>query len=142
MENAIYHFDPYSGELLSQGVADPDPLNPGTWLIPANATTEVPPSCGPGERSVFAGGAWSVEIIPQPAPPPEPTAHELWAAYQTQAQAALTKSDIVLLRCIENGVAVPADWASYRKSLRAILGAKTGDGIQPLPSMPKYPAGT
>ncbi|WP_454844933.1 hypothetical protein [Ralstonia thomasii] len=82
--------------------------------------------------------------------PPAPTAAQLagqataaaWSAFQVKAQAALDKSDITILRCTENAVAVPAAWATYRKALRAIVGASSGDATQPLPTQPAYPAGT
>jgi len=65
-----------------------------------------------------------------------------WTAYQAQARAALDVSDVTILRCAENGVAVPAAWASYRKALRAIISAQAGDSTQSLPLRPEYPAGT
>ena len=74
---------------------------------------------------------------------PPPTVEQLWANYQSQAQAALDKSDTTMLRCAENSVPVPAEWAAYRKALRAIIGAKVaGDPTQALPTIPAYPAGT
>lgn len=82
---------------------------------------------------------------------PTPTAAELqaaadaaaWTTYQAQAKAALDASDMTVLRCVENAIAVPTEWATYRASLRAIVGATTvGDPTQPLPTKPAYPAGT
>lgn len=67
---------------------------------------------------------------------------QAWAVYQQTARAALDASDVTILRCVENGVAVPAQWATYRKALRAIVSATSGDSSQPLPSKPAYPAGT
>lgn len=32
----IYHYDALTGEFLGQGKADPDPLQPDNWLIPAH----------------------------------------------------------------------------------------------------------
>lgn len=65
-----------------------------------------------------------------------------WMEYQRRAQVALDRSDTTILRCAEAGVVVPAAWAAYRKSLRAIIGAKTGDATAALPAQPAYPAGT
>lgn len=72
----------------------------------------------------------------------DPTAPS-WTAYQQSASAALAESDKTVLRCGENQVDVPPAWATYRKALRAIVGATTpGDPTQPLPTRPAYPAGT
>jgi len=57
-----------------------------------------------------------------------------------QAQAALDKSDITLLRCVENGVAIPAEWVTYRAALRPI--AKGESQATELPEQPSYPEGT
>ncbi len=65
-----------------------------------------------------------------------------WATYQATAQAALDASDITMSRCVENAVTVPAEWATYRKALREIVGAASGDATAALPTKPAYPAGT
>ncbi len=39
----IYHYHGQTGELLGTGYADPDPMSPGNWLIPALATLAKPP---------------------------------------------------------------------------------------------------
>ncbi|MGF6879033.1 hypothetical protein [Paraburkholderia sp. MM5477-R1] len=65
-----------------------------------------------------------------------------WSTYQAAAQAALDKSDLTIVRCTENAVTVPAAWATYRKALRAIVGAASGDPTQALPTKPAYPSGT
>lgn len=77
-----------------------------------------------------------------PEPVAGPTDAERWMIHQSQAQAALDASDITVLRCVEHGVTVPAEWATYRADLRAIVSASTGDATQPLPTRPAYPAGT
>lgn len=73
---------------------------------------------------------------------PTSTSATQWAAYQSEAQTALAQSDNTILRCYENAVPVPAAWASYRKALRAIVSAGSGDSTKPLPSKPAYPSGT
>ncbi|WP_234775162.1 hypothetical protein [Paraburkholderia tropica] len=65
-----------------------------------------------------------------------------WSAFQVEAQSALDKSDITVSRCYENAVELPAAWVAYRKALRAIVGAASGDATQSLPTQPAYPAGT
>lgn len=57
---------------------------------------------------------------------------------RVRAEAELYISDRTILRCAEAGVSVPAEWATYRRNLRAIAGTAPG----PLPERPAYPAGT
>ena len=68
----IYHYHAETGVFLGQGLADESPLEPGVWLIPADATLTQPPVAGENERVVWANGAWAVEPIPAPEPEPEP----------------------------------------------------------------------
>lgn len=67
---------------------------------------------------------------------------DAWKIYQFNAKNLLDKSDMTVLRCVENGIPVPADWAIYRKALRAILSAQTGDPSKELPTCPGYPSGS
>jgi hypothetical protein len=73
--------------------------------------------------------------------PPAPTAAQLFATLQLQAQMSLTDSDKTILRCYENAVIVPSDWAAYRADLRAIVNGSNSTATV-LPTMPAYPAGT
>lgn len=57
----IYNYNPVTGEFLSQGLADADPLEQDNWLIPANSTTEQPPSTQPKQVAVFSGNQWDVK---------------------------------------------------------------------------------
>lgn len=54
----IYHFDPDTGIFVGTGVADPDPMNEGGFLVPAFAAETPPPTAGANEAAVFEGGAW------------------------------------------------------------------------------------
>ncbi len=54
------------------------------------------------------------------------------------AEILLSKSDITICRCLEIGISIPAEWVTYRASLRPI--AKTGIGN--IPEQPAYPEGT
>lgn len=54
----IFHYHPATGEFLGTGQADPDPKDQRNWLIPAYATTEVPPEGQAGFARVFLGGEW------------------------------------------------------------------------------------
>jgi hypothetical protein len=72
----IYHYTPDTYIFCAEGVADESPLEPGVFLVPANATTVAPPELGDSEIAVFSDGAWQVETLPpppEPEPEPEPT---------------------------------------------------------------------
>jgi hypothetical protein len=49
----IYHAG-VTGEFIGSGYAEPDPMEPGKWLIPARAYREKPPE--PDERTVAVWG--------------------------------------------------------------------------------------
>lgn len=70
----IYHYDPATGVYTGTGLADPDPLDEGNWLVPAHATTRTPPPVQPGQRAVFdpALAVWTLQADVPGAPPPEP----------------------------------------------------------------------
>ena len=56
----IYHYHPEYCYFLSEDVADPSPLEPGSWLIPAHATTVEPPTVNDDKVAIFDGTSWSV----------------------------------------------------------------------------------
>lgn len=60
---------------------------------------------------------------------------------QEEAISSLAKSDIVILRCVENLVSVPIEWNTYRNALRAIING-TDRVSTALPTIPTYPLGT
>ena len=68
----IWHHHPTTGRLLGAGVADPHPLEPGAWLIPAFAVAVPPPEPVEGYEIVWQADAWVQREIPAPPPPPEP----------------------------------------------------------------------
>ncbi|WP_374556013.1 hypothetical protein [Aquitalea pelogenes] len=72
----------------------------------------------------------------------EAAAGATWINLQSQANTALLASDTTILRCYENAVAVPEEWANYRRALREIISTSIGDPAQTLPIRPAYPAGT
>ncbi|MFP3638100.1 XkdW family protein [Paraburkholderia sp. SIMBA_054] len=91
---------------------------------------------------------WDYGDVPQPtmeqlqaaAPAAEAAAH--LGEYKQQALAAFPASDITVLRCVEHGIAIPADWVSYRAALRAIISAPVGTVVTALPVKPPYPSGS
>jgi hypothetical protein len=68
------------------------------------------------------------------------TAEETAVALRASAQAALDRSDVTVIRCIEHAASVPAAWLTYRAALREIV-AGTSAATE-LPARPEYPEGT
>lgn len=60
MTKTIYNYSAKTGEFLSSADARESPLEPGIFLMPANATDIEPPSPDANEIAVFAEGAWSL----------------------------------------------------------------------------------
>ena len=57
----IYHYHPDYKYLVSDGVADPSPLDPpGVWLIPAYATEIEPPEYSEGFIPIFNENNWEI----------------------------------------------------------------------------------
>lgn len=56
----IYHVHPDTGEYLISGQADPSPLEPGQFLIPAYVMVTPPPPVSDHEAAVAVGGTWQV----------------------------------------------------------------------------------
>lgn len=57
----IYNYHPNYKYFISEGFADPSPLDPpGVWLIPANATEIEVPDCKSNEIQIFNGTSWDI----------------------------------------------------------------------------------
>lgn len=55
----IYHYSPFTGGYTHSTEARISPRDKRP-LIPGHATDKTPPEAGPGQKSVFANGAWSL----------------------------------------------------------------------------------
>jgi hypothetical protein len=60
-----------AGYFFGFTTADESPLEPGVFLLPANAVDAPVPAVPEGQRAKW-DGAWVLEDIPQPPPEPEP----------------------------------------------------------------------
>lgn len=97
----VYHYHPSTGEFLGQGLADESPLEPGVFLIPANATSQEPPTLSPGFITVWTGSCWEeIEII-QAEPQPAQTVPQV----VTPRQARLALLGAGLLSSVESAIA-------------------------------------
>jgi hypothetical protein len=57
----IYSYNSSTGEFVTQSQADESPLEPGVFLMPANATDIAPPSVAARQTVVFVSGQWEVK---------------------------------------------------------------------------------
>jgi len=56
----IYNYDTITTEYVGTSTADESPLEPGIFLIPANATEIQAPTTEVGESALFDGSNWNV----------------------------------------------------------------------------------
>lgn len=83
----------------------------------------------PSQEYSWVNGQWEIDPVKRAA------------ILKPAAQSELDKSDVTILRCVENAITVPAEWLSYRSALRAIISGQ--DLVSSvLPTKPAYPAGT
>ena len=68
----VFHFHPETGVFLGEGNADPSPLEPGKWLLPAHATAIEPLLPNNNEQVIWVNNNWQLRPIPEPEPPSEP----------------------------------------------------------------------
>lgn len=88
----IYHYHPATGEYQGYGIADESPLEPGHYLVPANATLLVPPDFDPGVQICrYVEGQWTVEDLPAgpETAPPGPTQEQILALLTGHVQSHL-----------------------------------------------------
>lgn len=68
----IFHYHHDTGEFLGVGVADPSPLEPGVYLVPAHATTVPAPRPESGKVRVWRSGVWTYQDVPAGEVPSDP----------------------------------------------------------------------
>lgn len=83
----IYHYHEKTGLLLGEGMADPSPLEPGNWLIPAHATNVEPPEHVEGSTRHFVAGGWEYQEAITTQDSTESGVEENGSALFAQAQA-------------------------------------------------------
>lgn len=56
----IYNYDPDYKYFYFESEADPSPLEPGVFLIPAHSTDIKPPTCESNKIQIFNGTSWDI----------------------------------------------------------------------------------
>lgn len=106
----IYHYSA-TGEFIGEGLADESPLEPGVFLIPANAVSIAPPPFDAAvERVKWTGDFWTHEALPPPpVEPPPPSAAEIRAGEIRARLAAIDADSVRPLRAVVAGTASAFD---------------------------------
>lgn len=70
----IYNYDRQTGVFLGASVAEPNPMEPGNFLVPAFSTAIAPPAAVGNEKATFNAvkGRWAVVEAPAQTPTPTP----------------------------------------------------------------------
>lgn len=68
-----------------------------------------------------------------------PADDELDKARKTRAEESLKESDIVIIRCYEDGIPVPSEWKEYRQALRDMITGKSAAEAT-IDAAPAYPS--
>jgi hypothetical protein len=125
-----YLFDEYTKEYVGEIEAQIDPLESkkdgkDIWLLPANASFELPLEPREGNKIIFDNG-WKYEPIPEPEPEPQPTEEELKQARIAELQAYLDSTDWYVTRQLETGAVIPADVTKAREEARKEISTLRG----------------
>ncbi len=121
-----YNFNEETGKYIGSEKMQPDPLEPGRWLQPANSTLVVPPPFDPQRQTCrWTGTAWEIETIVEPEKPadPQPTAAELLQLQILQLKMQLAEDDYKIIKCAEYqaaGVDLPYNIAELHAGREAI----------------------
>lgn len=93
-----------------------------------------------GSTGAEIGWTYQDGVFVAPATP-SPTPEHLHEMLVMEAQIALNRSDITIIRCYSAAVVVPNEWQAYRSALRSIINGSDETSTS-LPSIPSYPPGT
>lgn len=79
MSKTVYQTN-HAGLLLGPVEADPSPMEPGVFLLPAGAVETPPPADWPaGKWPRWNGATW--QLVNRPAEPAQPSAEQKLAAF-------------------------------------------------------------
>jgi len=96
------------------------PLEPGVWLMPASATTEMPPECAENQIQKWTGSQWIVIEKPSEEVPvntlPELSPQEI---INEEALYFLASTDWYIIREMDSGEPCPIEIKEQRAQARA-----------------------
>lgn len=118
----VYAYHPQTGEYQGPTAADPSPLQPGVWLLPAYSTELQPPVTAERQAAVFSNGSWSIM--------PDWRAVKLWSVQTAQpVQAKLGDTPDSLRATLLQPCEFPAwdgkGWSINKTAQAAALAQKT-----------------
>lgn len=103
MEVRDYHYNPATLVYLGSSEADPDPLEDGVWLLPANATRVAPPITSDNEVAQYdpQTDSWSVVLASViQAAAEQATATSLQAQCATLARKIDSDADALIFQVV------------------------------------------
>lgn len=130
------------GYFAGETVAHPDQMKPGSYLLPAFATFNAPPSA-PGKVAKWNGSMWV--LVDPPAPPqddgpsPEFLAHQRRRAIIEDAARAAASVSRLRDEAVAKGLTPLSPWLEYIDSLIAISRAKPENAPDEIPPPPDTP---
>ena len=123
----VYNYAKETGVYISTEPAVESPLEPGVYLVPANATTTPVPLAPAGQQAIWKDGAWTVTLIPPlqpdepatPVPPvaPLPPAAPTLTPAQLRGAAYREESDPIFFKW-QRGEATQADWLAAVEAVK------------------------
>ncbi|OQS45635.1 tail fiber assembly protein [Chromobacterium violaceum] len=118
----VYAYHPQTGEYQGPTAADPSPLQPGVWLLPAYSTELQPPVAAERQTAVFRDGGWTLS--------PDWRAVKLWSvdtAQPVQARLGDTPDSLraTLLQPCEFPTWDGKGWSINKTAQSAALAQKT-----------------
>jgi hypothetical protein len=98
----LFHYDPETLLFVGEGVAHPNPVVEGEYLIPAFTTGIEPPTTSGTQQAIFKDGEW---LIVTPPDPPKRTVEKAredkLAEIKGEARRLLNQDDIKVQRHME-----------------------------------------
>lgn len=120
-----YGYEPSTGDYTGEVNAWESPLEPGVFLLPANATFVEPPPFEGGKYRVWNGTDWSSIDIPAPPEPIIPTPDDLAELARKQRNGLLNGCDWTQLPDVPLTAPTRAAWVVYRQALRDVPAQET-----------------